>query len=84
MGIPVQILYTLRISTAQKLSLGVVFTVGIITMIVAIVRVISLDSSKENGNVSATWLMLFAVIEGTVGMSPPPNSRKSHTDSSLH
>ncbi|KAE9363007.1 hypothetical protein N431DRAFT_390519 [Stipitochalara longipes BDJ] len=68
MGIPVQILYTLQISKVQKFSVGVVFTVGIITMIVAIIRVISLDSSKKNGDVSPTWLILFAVIEGTVAL----------------
>lgn len=33
MAIPVQILYSLRISTAQKLSVGVVFIVGVITMV---------------------------------------------------
>ncbi|KAH8769238.1 hypothetical protein BGZ57DRAFT_987094 [Hyaloscypha finlandica] len=68
MAIPVQILYSLQISTGQKFSVGIVFTVGIITMIVAIVRVVSLDSATKDGNVSTTWLILFALIEGTVAL----------------
>lgn len=67
MAIPVQILYNLQISTAQKFSVGVVFVVGIITMIFAIVRVVSLDSSTSNGQVSTSWLILWAGIEGAVG-----------------
>ncbi|KAH7311803.1 hypothetical protein BKA65DRAFT_558443 [Rhexocercosporidium sp. MPI-PUGE-AT-0058] len=68
MAIPVQILYSLRISTAQKLSVGVVFIVSIITMVFAVVRVVSLDSSVANGQVSTTWLILWAAIEGTVAV----------------
>lgn len=77
MAIPVRILYTLRISTAQKVSVGFVFMVGIITMILAIVRVVSLDTSTSvdghikatKGHVSPSWLVLWAGIEGAVGES---------------
>jgi len=68
MAIPVQILYKLRISMAQKFSVAVVFLVGIITMIFAIVRVVSLDSSTANGQVSTTWLVLWGAIEGGVAI----------------
>ena len=80
MAIPVQVLYSLRISTAQKLSVGVVFIFGIITMVFAIVRVVSLDSSVANGQVSTTWLILWASIEGAVGKS---SSTPTHHISTL-
>jgi len=80
MAIPVQILYSLQISTGQKFSVGIVFTVGIITMVVAIVRVVSLDSATKDGNVSTTWLILFALIEATVGRSPLTISTKEYAD----
>lgn len=71
MIIPIRVLVNLRITLVQKLSIGVVFIVGIITMVFAIVRVISLNSSVNGGQVSTQWLMLWAGIEGAVGMSLP-------------
>ena len=68
MVIPVRVLVSLRITLVQKLSIGVVFIVGIITMVFAIVRVVSLNSSVNGGQVSTQWLMLWAGIEGLVGM----------------
>lgn len=73
MLIPIRVLVNLRITLVQKLSIGVVFIVGIITMVFAIVRVISLNSSVNGGQVSTQWLMLWAGIEGAVGMSLPQN-----------
>lgn len=69
MIIPIRVLFNLRISLVEKFSIGVVFVVGIITMIFAVVRVVSLNSSVNGGQVSTTWLMLWAGIEGVVGMS---------------
>jgi divalent metal cation (Fe/Co/Zn/Cd) transporter len=68
MVIPIRVLVSLRITLVQKLSIGVVFIVGIITMVFAIVRVVSLNSSVNGGQVSTQWLMLWAGIEGLVGM----------------
>jgi hypothetical protein len=69
MAIPLRVLWNLRISPIEKFSVGVVFVVGIITMVFAIVRVVSLNSSVNGGQVSTTWLILWAGIEGAVGMS---------------
>ncbi|KFZ24021.1 hypothetical protein V502_01503 [Pseudogymnoascus sp. VKM F-4520 (FW-2644)] len=68
MIIPIRVLVNLRITLVQKLSIGVVFIVGIITMVFAIVRVISLNSSVNGGQVSTQWLMLWAGIEGAVAI----------------
>lgn len=74
MIIPIRVLVSLRITLLEKLSIGVVFIVGIITMVFAIVRVISLNSSVNGGQVSTQWLMLWAGIEGAIGMSLPQNT----------
>lgn len=73
MIIPIRVLVNLRITPVQKLSIGVVFIFGIITMVFAIVRVISLNSSVNGGQVSTQWLMLWAGIEGAVGTSLSQN-----------
>lgn len=86
MAVPVQILYNLRISTAQKLSVGVVFVVGTITMIFAVVRVVSLNSDTKNGEVSTSWLILWGAIEGAIGMSERREGReqRAYTDEKEH
>lgn len=76
MIIPIRVLVSLRITLVQKISIGVVFIVGIITMVFAIVRVISLNSSVNGGQVSTQWLMLWGGIEGAVGMSSTQNISK--------
>jgi hypothetical protein len=65
MAIPVHILYTIRISKLQRLSAGIVFTVSIITMIVSVVRVVTLNSSTKEGSVTTLW----SVVEAAVGIS---------------
>ncbi|RFU29596.1 hypothetical protein B7463_g6733, partial [Scytalidium lignicola] len=68
MVIPIKLLWTLRISTFEKLSVGFAFSVGIITMIIAIIRVVSLDNSVQNGEVNTSWLILWAAIEVCVAI----------------
>ncbi|KFY21035.1 hypothetical protein V491_03212 [Pseudogymnoascus sp. VKM F-3775] len=68
MIIPIRVLVSLRITLVEKLSIGVVFIVGIITMVFAVVRVVSLNSSVNGGQVSTQWLMLWAAIEGVVAI----------------
>ena len=61
MAVPIRVLWNLRISLLEKLSLGFVFVVGIITMVTAIVRSVSLESSSGGGQVSTTWLILVCI-----------------------
>jgi hypothetical protein len=76
MAIPVHILYTIRISTIQKFSAGIVFTVGIITMIVCIVRVITLSLSFKKGAVTTLW----SVVEAGVCKTASPLFLMDSTD----
>ena len=68
MAIPIRVLWNLRISLVEKLSIGVVFIVGIITMVFAIVRVVSLNKNTSGGQVSTSWLILWGGIEGCVAI----------------
>lgn len=68
MAVPLRVLWNLKISRIEKISIGLIFAVGLITMATAIIRSVSLNSSSSTGQVSTTWLMLWAGIEGAVGM----------------
>lgn len=70
MAVPLRVLWNLKISRIEKISIGLVFAVGLITMATAIIRSVSLNSSSSTGQVSTTWLMLWAGIEGAVGTYP--------------
>jgi hypothetical protein len=52
MVIPLRVSWNLRISLIEKLSIDIVFIVGMIAMVFAIVRVVSLNSSVNEGQVS--------------------------------
>ncbi|KAJ3485602.1 hypothetical protein NLG97_g6778 [Lecanicillium saksenae] len=68
MAVPLRVLWNLKISRIEKISIGLVFAVGLITMATAIIRSVSLNSSSSTGQVSTTWLMLWAGIEGAVAI----------------
>lgn len=68
MAIPIRLLWNLQISMREKLAVGVVFTVGLITMVFAIVRTVSLDSTTSGGQVSTEWLIFWGAIEGMVAI----------------
>lgn len=68
MAFPIRLIWNLRISRMQKFAVGVAFSVGIITMICAIVRTSSLGVAANAGQIPISWLVLWAAIEGLVGM----------------
>lgn len=58
MAVPLRVLWNLKISRVEKISIGLVFAVGLITMVTAIIRSVTLNSTGGTGQVSTTWLML--------------------------
>lgn len=69
MAIPIKVLMTLQINTKEKLSIMFVFLVGIITMVAAIVRCVSLKGNQAgSGQLSVPWLIFWACVECSVGM----------------
>ncbi|KAL7929244.1 hypothetical protein V8C35DRAFT_315898 [Trichoderma chlorosporum] len=68
MAVPMRVLWGLQMSLVEKISIGVIFAVGIITMVTAIIRSVTLESSATSGQVSTTWLIMWAAIEGVIAM----------------
>lgn len=68
MAVPTRLLWNLRVSMREKIGLAFIFTVGIITMIFAIVRSVSLEGTNSGGQVSTQWLILWGAIEGMVAI----------------
>lgn len=60
MLVPLRVLWNLKISRIEKISIGLVFAVGLITMVTAIIRSVTLSSTSGTGEVSTTWLMLVS------------------------
>lgn len=69
MAVPIRLLWNLQISRIQKISLALVMSVGVITMVCAIVRASSLGVFAEAGQIPISWLVLWATIEGLIGTS---------------
>jgi hypothetical protein len=67
MMIPLKLVSRLVMSTWEKVFIGGAFSVGVISMIFAIVRVVALVSKTGAQQASPTWLALWAVIEDLVG-----------------
>jgi hypothetical protein len=70
MSMPISILWNVRISLRRKFLLGGLFSLVVITMLVAIVRVtvVSRKGALSNRNqVEVTWLYLWHFIESSVG-----------------
>jgi hypothetical protein len=61
MVIPIRILWNLKISFIEKISISVIFVFGIITIVTAIVRVVSLESDSDDHQISTTWLILVCI-----------------------
>jgi hypothetical protein len=69
MAIPIRLLWNLQITLVEKISVGIAFTFGFITIVAAIVRAVSQNSTARKHHViPISWLILWASIEGMVGM----------------
>lgn len=70
MAIPIRMLWNLQITFVEKISVGVAFIFGFITIICAIIRAVSLNTAAAQDKViPITWLILWASIEGLAGTS---------------
>lgn len=66
MSIPIAMLSKVKINIRQKLALAAIFSLVVVTMTFAIVRVATLDSLAVQPEHS--WLFMWSGIENTVGM----------------
>ncbi|GLA23951.1 hypothetical protein AnigIFM63326_010407 [Aspergillus niger] len=65
MVLPLRLVVSLRLPLGQKISVGAVFALGTICVIMAVVRVIQIGTRANNDSTpSSSWLAFWAVIVG--------------------
>jgi hypothetical protein len=73
MILPIRMIWNLQIPRRQKQSIGAIFGVGVICIIVAIIRVVQIGvKSRSDSTPSSSWLALWAMIEAAIGTSSFP------------
>jgi len=68
MILPLRLVWNLQVPTLERV--GIIATLGVASLCVvaATVRVISIGSRSGVGTPSSSWLALWAMIEGCIGM----------------
>lgn len=65
MALPLRLLWKLQIRTRQKLALAAVFSLAIIIIVIAIVRIVEINPNLKH--VDPIWLALWSMTEASVG-----------------
>jgi hypothetical protein len=68
MAIPIKLLWNLQIKRVEKIGVGIAFSFGVITIVCAIIRAVSLSGAAGSGVIPISWLILWASIEGGIGI----------------
>ncbi|VBB79558.1 Putative protein of unknown function [Podospora comata] len=77
LSIPIILIWDAKLRTAEKLAFISLFSLTLLTMLVAILRVVGISSAKwANGQVDPSYLWLWSCIETCIGMTValPPSS----------
>lgn len=69
-SIPILMLWNVRIPLRQKSILIGIFSVTVVVIIVAIIRVAMINDG--NGNIDLSWLLFWSNVEVSTCMYPPP------------
>lgn len=73
MLLPWKLIWLLRLPFMEKVALGGVFGVGLVCVIMATVRTVSVGMESRSDNTpSSSWLMLWGLIETAIGELPLP------------
>lgn len=65
MALPLRLLWKLQIEKKQKLALAAVFSLAIVIIVVAIVRIVEINPMFKH--VDPVWLALWSMTEASVG-----------------
>lgn len=68
MILPLRLIWNLQMKRNQKLSIGALFCIGWICIIVATIRVAMVGNNTANGMPMPSWLALWGIIEASIGM----------------
>ncbi len=66
--LPIHLLWRAKITRRQKLLLSGIFSLSVVIIIVAIVRV-AVNTPKPGQQLESTWVFLWSFIESSVGTS---------------
>ncbi|KAL8733325.1 MAG: hypothetical protein Q9166_002149 [cf. Caloplaca sp. 2 TL-2023] len=66
MGLGLRLLWNLQINLKEKLALGAIFSVGLIKITFAVIRVVRIGASARH--VNPIWLALWSMIEASVAV----------------
>lgn len=66
MTLGLRLLWNLQISVKEKFALGAIFSVGVIKITFAIIRVVKIGASSQH--VNPIWLALWSMIEASVAV----------------
>ena len=70
MLLPWKLIWLLRLPLMEKVALGGVFCVGLVCVIMAVVRTVSVGVEARSVNTpSSSWLVFWALIEAAIGES---------------
>jgi hypothetical protein len=68
MLLPIKLIWNLQMPRAQKISVGALFGTGLICILFATIRVVSIGSKAgKNKQPNTSWLALWAVVECSIG-----------------
>lgn len=70
MFLPMGLIWKLQMPLRRKLSVGGLFGLGWVCIIVAIIRVNELGRTVKNSQPSMTWLALWGIVEASIGTIP--------------
>ncbi|KAL8906929.1 MAG: hypothetical protein Q9171_006062 [Xanthocarpia ochracea] len=65
-GLGLRLLWSLKISAREKVALGAIFSVGLIKITFAVIRVVKIGASATH--VNPIWLALWTMIEASVAI----------------
>lgn len=75
MVLPIRVIWNLRLPLSQRISIGGIFSVGILCIVMACVRVAQIgEKSNSNSTPSSSWLALWGIAESGLGTSKIYNS----------
>ncbi|GKZ59199.1 hypothetical protein AnigIFM60653_008826 [Aspergillus niger] len=69
MVLPLRLVVSLRLPLGQKISVGAVFALGTICVIMAVVRVIQIGTRANNDSTpSSSWLAFWGMVEAGIAV----------------
>lgn len=67
MGLPLRVVFSLQMTTRDRLGIAALFSTNIIAIVVSMIRVFLIWAKTGSTSPSPAWLGLWAIIECMIG-----------------